>query len=242
MDIVLRYASTAVAAAFWFASGVQAQTVVETEMFGSYEPHIGNEYRQDVADALRLAQQQDLDGAWTKLKPVLAYCDAQQRPGRQLVSVADGQEYETYLATRTHTEPTEWIDIACPSAYYHAAYLHVSAKRFDEALPLLDKAIALAPYYAMPHNERGFILNQQGRLRDGIESYRKAIRISDAHPSAAYAKPAALRGIGWAQIELGELDQAQKTYEEVLALEPDNGLAKRELECIAQQRAKAAGR
>lgn len=239
MNIFLRYAFATVVA-LWFPIGARAQTVVETSMFGSYEPHIGNEYRQDVTDALRLAQQQDLDGAWTKLQPVLVYCDAQQRPGRHLVSVANGQEYEAYLATRTHTEPTEWIDIACPSAYYHAAYVHVSAKRFDEALPLLDKAIALAPYYATPLSERGFIFNQQGRLRDGIESYRKAIEISDAHPSAAFAKPVALRGIGWAQIELGELNQAQETYQEVLVLEPDSELARSELEYIAQQRAKTS--
>lgn len=233
--------AAAVIVALWACqASAQTKTIHQTQYAIQAEQRIGFEYRQDIDAALQLALEGDLAAAWKKLQPALAYCDAQQRPGMRVLGFADKQEYETYLAEFPSDQPTEWVDVACPSAYYHAGYLHVSAKSFAEAETMLDKAIAIGPYDADPYVEKGFALNQQGKLQEGIETYRKAIVLAERWPKQKLAKARALRGIGWAYVEMGDLDAAQKAYEESLVIEPGNDLAGRELEYIAKKRAQPA--
>ena len=54
-------------------------------------------------------------------------------------------------------------------------------------------------------------------------------------------KPLILRGIGFSLTELGDLDGAQRAYEDSLKLEPSSELAKKELRYIQQLRAKRKG-
>lgn len=238
--IALR-ASLALVALWICAGSVPAQTTIhETQYAIQADRRIGHEYRQDIDAALRLSLEGDAAAAWKKLQPALDYCDAQQRPGLRVLGFADKEQYETYLAEFPSDQPTEWIDAACPSAYYHAGYLHVGAKSFAEAESMLDKAIAMGPYDADPYVEKGFALNQQGKLQEGIETYRKAIVLAERWPKQKLAKARALRGIGWAYVEMGDLDAAQRAYEASLAVEADNDLAKRELEYIANKRTQPA--
>lgn len=213
-------------------------TIVETRLFGTAEHHIGARYRKNLERAMQAIERGDPAAAEAELQPARAYCDAQQRPERRIVSVADAAEYEMYMASRGDDAPVEWIDIACPAAYHLTGYLHAGARRMPEALAWLERAIAIAPYYPDPVNERGFIQGQQGRLQEALASYRAAIALADAYPNAAYIKPMSLRGIGWVLVEMGDLDAAQQAYETSLELEPGNQLAKSELEYIAQLRAR----
>jgi tetratricopeptide (TPR) repeat protein len=218
------------------AARAQAQ-VVNTFMLNSAEPRLGSEYRAQIAEAVDAIARGDAGAAVAPLRTVRAYCDAQQRPGRRIVSVADEAEYDQYIAGRDDGEPTEWIDIACPSAYHFTGYLEAGAGRLDEALPWLERAIAIAPYFPDARNERGFVLAQLGRLDEALAAYRETLALADAHPSAVYIKPLSLRGIGYVLIEMGDLDGAQRAYEESLELDPGNGTATSELAYIAKARA-----
>lgn len=229
-----------IAGAFAIAAPALAQTnvVVETRLYSSAERKIGYEFRDDVNALWANLPNDGAEATHRKLEPILAYCDAQRRAGRRLVSVATTQEYERYMAENANGEPTEWIDIACPAAYKLKGYLHAGARQAPEAIEWLDRAIALAPYYPEAHTEKGFVLGQSGRLPEALESYRHALELAEAFPSAAHIKPLALRGQGWVLTEMGDLDGAQRAYEASLEIEPGNPLAKNELEYIAKLREK----
>lgn len=215
-------------------------SIVETPLFGTADKKVGSEYRKDLIEAVEMLMHGDAAGAAPVLARIRAYCDAQQRPGRRIVSVANQREYDEFMAGHGDGEPVEWIDIACPSAYHMTGYALVGQKKYAEALPWLGRASALAPYLGDARNERAFVLGGMGKHTEALAAYREVIALADAHPSAAYIKPLALRGEGYVLIELGDLDGAQRAYEASLVLDPNNTLAKGELEFIQKRREAAA--
>jgi tetratricopeptide (TPR) repeat protein len=236
-------ATTAIAAIFWLAACVHAHaqvSIVETRMFSTAERKLGAEWREDLQRVMEAIESGDPAAAERLLQPIRTWCDASQRPGRPVVSVANTAEYDLYMAGRNDGEPTEWIDIACPTAYHLTGYLYAGMKRMPEAMPWLDRAIALAPYFPDPRNERAFVLAQTASLPEALAAYRDTLALAEAHPSAACIRPLSLRGIGYVLVEMGDLDGAQASYEASLQIDPDNETAKNELEYIARQREAAS--
>lgn len=215
----------------------QVETVRTTLTRSSVE-QLGSQYRADVARAHNVATEGDWDAARKLLGPVIDYCDRLSRPGLDVVSVANAEEYRAFVDASAKGAPVEWVDSACPSAYKNMAFLDIEQKDTASALAFLDKAVAISPYWAEPHAERGYLLNQLGRAQEGLASYQRALELIEGFPSNAYAKALVLRGLGYTHIELGDLDQAQTAYEQSLQAEPGNTLAMKELDYIAKQRAK----
>jgi Tetratricopeptide repeat. len=224
-----------------FATGAFAQAdVVVTRTYSNPGQGVGVEYRKDVALANKaMADDHDLERAAALLAPVMRYCDQQQRPGRVGISVANAVEYERYMADHDGGVPVEWIDMACPDSYKTAAFLHVEKKEYDAALPLLEKAIAMAPYWPNGLAELGFVLNQQHKPQEALASYRKSLSLAETFESGKQMKAVALRGIGYSLIELGDLAGARKIYEQSLEVDPGNKTALNELDYIRQRQAKA---
>lgn len=128
---------------------------------------------------------------------------------------------------------TSWCD-----ALFIKGYALADLKRFAEARPLLERAVAMAPLHAHFLNELGYVYQQQ---RDWQRSYDTYVRARDATAFSdkgrtAREKARALRGMGFALIELGKWDEAEALFNESLVLEPDNPNALNELRYIAQQR------
>lgn len=221
------------------AAHAQTEVIETTYSISPSEKKVGAQYREDVEAARQaLMEGHDAAKAMALLQPALDFCQALRKPGLRLVSVSTVQEYEGYLAEHTDNGPTEWVDIACPMAFKLKGYFHAGARQAPEALQWLDRAIELAPYYADAHVERGFVLGQSGQLKEALEAYRHALALAGTYPGAVHSKPLALRGQGWVLTEMGDLDGAQRSYEASLEIEPDNALAKNELEYIAKLRGK----
>lgn len=104
----------------------------------------------------------------------------------------------------------------------------------------LDRAQQLAPNWAEPLAERAYLVGKMGDRAASLEIYRTALDLTRRYPSSAYLEPLVLRGIGYALIELGRLDEAQRAYEASLELQPTNELAKKELIYIQQARGRGA--
>lgn len=215
----------------------QVETVRTTLARTSIE-QLGSQYRADVARAHDVAMQGDWDAARKLLRSVVDYCDRLSRPDLDVVSVANPAEYQTFVGASAKGSPVEWVDSACPSAYKNMAFLDIEQKDTASAQVFLDKAVAISPYWAEPHAERGYLLNQLGRPQEGLASYQRALELVERFPSNVYARALVLRGLGYTHIELGDLDQAETAYRQSLQVEPDNALAMKELDYIAKQRAK----
>ena len=224
-----------------FATVAPAQrNVVVTRTYDNPDQGVGAEYRKDITAANKaLLDDHDLERAAGLLAPVTRYCDQLQRPGRVAVSVASAAEYDRYMADHGDGIPVEWIDQACPDGYKAAAFLQVERKQYDAALPLLEKAIAMAPYWPDGLVEQGFVLNQEHHSREALASYRKALALAESFEAGRQMKAMALRGIGYSLVELGDLAGARQAYQQSLEAEPGNETALNELDYIEQREAKA---
>jgi len=186
----------------------------------------------EIATAI---QNNDHAGAFAKLKPILANCEGRDKGSDKRSLYFDtAEEFLEYAAGPGNKSSFRWVIDYCPRAYNHAAFLYVSDGDKDNALKYLDLAIASAPYWAEPHNERGYLLGKLKDFKSAIVSYQRAIELADAHKNSAYVKPLSLRGLGFILTEMGELERAKQAYRDSLVLDPENKLAKNELEYIRQ--------
>ncbi len=104
----------------------------------------------------------------------------------------------------------------------------------------LEQGLSLEPYHAQMLLELGHLLQVQ-------QDWNAMLRTSiDAETATAFAPEQvqnrlfgrAKRGIGYALIELGRLDEAEAKFRECLRIDPDDANAKNELEYIRQLREK----
>lgn len=216
---------------------VQAQVVRRTwvERLPT-ETGVGQQYRATVKQAAQQAKAGDMRAVLATLEPVAAYCNVQlQRVDVHFISVASAEQYNRYMREHHQDDtPVEWLDIACAEAYHYQGYVEFDQKRYALALPYLEKAIALAPYFPEALNERAAALNQLGRLDEAIATYRQVIALGEQVPESAYMAPLAWRGIGWALVEQQDWAGARQAYEQSLVIDPGNDLALSELEYIKQ--------
>ena len=197
---------------------------------------LGSQYRAVVDRATTANHADRFEEATTLLGPVIAYCDSLRTSGRHLVSVTNTSEYQSYMASQASDTPVDWVDMACPTAYKARAYLAIEAHDPNTSLKFLDQATTLAPLWADAWVERGYTLNELHRSSEALADYQHALELVERYPSNAPNKAIALRGIGYTQVELGNLDAGERAYRDSLVVEPDNALAKRELEYIRRQR------
>ena len=215
-----------------------AQTLhVNNHLRPGDEGGIGSQYRQTTNNAAHQILNGETREGLAALKPVLAYCDAQlARSNLQFVSFSSSAQYQHYLQSHdASSKPLEWLDMACPSAYYYNGFSLVAERRFEQALPFLEKASHLAPYFIEPLTELGAALNQMDRIDEALVSYRQALSLADSEPLTRYALPMIWRGIGYALVEKHDFEGARSAYQKSLELEPDNKLAQSELDFIEEQ-------
>ena len=195
----------------------------------------GSEYRDVLQDATELEDAGDREGAWKALRSVLDYCESElAKPGVLHVSVSNQEELAQFSAEHEKDGAIAPIDMACPMAYKMAAFFYVSDRQAVKAYAFLDKAQQLAPYWADPYSERAYTQRLFGDNISALATYQAGLALTLRYESATYMRPILLRGIGYIQIELGNLAEARKVYEESLQLDPGNEIATSELDYINQ--------
>lgn len=197
---------------------------------------LGSQFRDPVKRAVAEANKGNLDAAQSLLAPVISYCDGLIATGRAMVSVSNAEEYQAYMATRADNTPVDWVDIACPHAYSLMGFIANDKHDYATGIAFLDKAIALAPLWADPLVERGSALNQTQSSDKALLDFQRAIELADRYSASKPYKAIALRGLGYAQVELGDLDAAERAYRESLELDPESDVAKHELQYIQSRR------
>jgi hypothetical protein len=126
---------------------------------------------------------------------------------------------------------------------YMKAFALVEPGRPADAARELDRAIEMAPYHTRYLNERAELLLRERRFEAALTMFRTAEENAPLTPNedeAKVAKSRACRSIGFALIELGRLDEAERTCRRCLSLDPNDAESRGELEYIARQRAAKA--
>ena len=84
-----------------------------------------------------------------------------------------------------------------------------------KATEAFKKAIQLDPDYAEAHHNLGVTLAEEGKWKEALQAYQKAVSIP------IYARPGAVyTNMGWAYYNLGQLPEAEKALLQALRLQP----------------------
>jgi tetratricopeptide (TPR) repeat protein len=140
-----------------------------------------------------------------------------------------------------------------PDAIYYKAYCLVELGDPAQAKPLLQRALELMPGDPMYLCELGEVILRESAWQQAFDAFEQARKNAEelaAAPDGAARSPGgrtptqwqgrALRGQGYALVEMKKLDDAEQAYRRALELDPNDDQAKKELEYIAGLRSRAA--
>ncbi|HNN56714.1 MAG TPA: tetratricopeptide repeat protein [Novosphingobium sp.] len=151
------------------------------------------------------------------------------------------------LAASLETTPGE-LDIVilgpdwC-TALWGKGFTLVDLGRGDQAEPFLAQSVEMAPHDAHYRNEYAEWYKSRRDWNRALLEFSLAWDVVSHDPKGPDRTLAAraLRGMGFAKIELGQLDEAEALFRKSLEFEPDSRAAANELEYIAQQRSNRPG-
>ncbi len=127
-------------------------------------------------------------------------------------------------------------------AYYMKAFALIDLGRIADAERALESALALSPSNSQYLAEMGYILQLKREYESSLAKYSEAEEAAGTYSPPEQEKAEtgrALRGQGYALIELGRLDEAEALYRRSLATDPDDRVSENELRYIEQARASA---
>ena len=206
---------------------------------------------QQVTDAVEMIQagriQLAIDGPLTAVvtkyetkyagKPVEVFCA--NGLGDAVVYASLGAK----AVNGTADVPVEVIGPAWARAYWARAYAYTEMARYTDAQTDLEKALALSPMDSQYKSELAFTYERSGDWNKVLSLYQEAAgdaEISGDNPeTTTRLKCVALRGQGYALVELHRLDEATKAYQDCLKLTPGEPKSLAELGYIKGLRAKS---
>lgn len=129
-------------------------------------------------------------------------------------------------------------------ALFVKGYALIDLGRRAEAEPFLRRATELAPDDAHYLNEYAEWWKNEHQWQKSYDLFSAAAALAPKQPEHERQRMHArsLRGMGFALIELGRLDDAERQFNASLKIEPNSPAALSELKYIAEQRAGAGGK
>lgn len=205
--------------------------------------------QQKVLDALKMIEsgriQLAVDGP---LAEVIAKYEALYAGKSGKVFCAEGLLDALFYATAADKAkdgasagPIEVIGPAWAKAYWARGYAYSEMGRYADARVELEKALALAPMNSQYKSELAFTYERSQDWTKMLALY------NEAQDAAAISGPdhasdlecIALRGQGYALVELHRLNEATKAYRDCLKLKPNEPKSLAELGYIKGLRAKS---
>lgn len=130
------------------------------------------------------------------------------------------------------------LDSTWSDAVFGKGFALIDMGRKDEARAMLDRAIELSPNNSQYSAELAEMKKNERDWNGALELFEKAA--SDAALADEADQPRfkgrAWRGIGFVQIELGQLDKAEEMFLKCLQLDPNDRKAQSELQYIKNVR------
>jgi Flp pilus assembly protein TadD len=126
------------------------------------------------------------------------------------------------------------------SAYFLKGYALQDLGRIAEAKAALTLALELSPWSSLYLSELGSIYKLEKNWREAKKTFEMAEEQAALSPDDLRATELGLarRGLGYVLVELGQLDAAEKKYEECLATDKNDTKAATELQYVRDLKAK----
>jgi tetratricopeptide (TPR) repeat protein/4-amino-4-deoxy-L-arabinose transferase-like glycosyltransferase len=112
--------------------------------------------------------------------------------------------------------------------------MHLASERMDEASAVCNHAATILPESSMPRIALGQIAMSQHQLQLAMDHYQKAAEL--------YASSEAYLGLGQAYSLDGQFEEALQAYQQAIAIEPSNQLARMHVTETEALQAQAEGR
>lgn len=127
------------------------------------------------------------------------------------------------------------VDDTYAMGYFIKGFALIDLNRPDEAKPLFDRALALAPMNSQFLAERGEWFKTRkdwARAYEDFEAASAAAEFADESSKSSYRRRA-WRGMAYARIEEGRIEEARELLQKCMKLEPDDEKCQHELDYIA---------
>jgi Tfp pilus assembly protein PilF len=131
------------------------------------------------------------------------------------------------------------VDSSVCDAHFGKGFALVDMGRGDLAEHELRRATELAPFDAHYANEYAELYKSRRDWKTALALFTRAWDVAGKDPAGpdAGAAARALRGIGYSEMMLGNLEEAEKKFTQSLEFEPGNPAAGIELSYIARRKA-----
>lgn len=219
-----------------------AIALVSTPVAASAPDEITQSQRVQVDQAIDLIHDGRPADAIKQLDEVIAANDARYRDlGRDIYCTRTTTEAVLYMGmSGAAKRDAVAIDPTWCDAIFYKGFALIDVGRPAEARKWLERAVAMAPNNAHYGNELAESYKTERNWEKAYALFEKAAGDArtfspDNRKSAELGR--ALRGMGFVRIETGQLDEAQKYFEDSLKIDPNNPNARSELQYIAEQRA-----
>jgi len=209
---------------------------VETKTVAVVERGPGAEHCAEMDQVVTELDAKRFDRTRSLLDGMQARFAAFESPGKRVMSFGSQAEFEDHVATDGDPESIVPVDICYATIFLHQGFAAAAEHDYLTGLEWLERAVSAGPTMASPLTERGYVLSRLGRHQDARVSYEDAIRLAERYSTSSDRLPIALRGLGYALIELEQLDEAESAFRRSLEIDPDNALAQHELRYIESLR------
>lgn len=218
------------------AHGQKVSETVTTSFQAHAESAKGAHLRPQVNEVLALVRAKRLPEARRAAGDLQRKFEASFDPKVRQYIFQSQEEYREFKGTSSQV--FEWIDWGYKECLQMQAFIASDSRDFSTALSILATVETLAPMSASAAAERGYILNQLGKPEEALAAYQRALALATRYRTQQPFHAASLRGIGFSLIELQRWDEAEKTFQDSLKIEPENKVALSELAYIREMRAR----
>lgn len=173
---------------------------------------------------------------------LIARLEARYRDSRQRIYSARTPTESLHYMMLAAKDRQNAIDVG--PTWGHAQFLKgyalVELKRIPEARRAIERAIELSPANAQFRSELGHIYQVDKNWPKALEVFTEAERFTEFSRDEERVRhqTRALRGQGYALIEMGRLDEAEARYRRCLELDANDRVAQAELRIIESLRAR----
>jgi tetratricopeptide (TPR) repeat protein len=145
-------------------------------------------------------------------KPTLIVLPA--APALVVLSAVTWKDAAIYRDSETHWQATLAGNPNCWVACYDLGNDRYNADRWEEAIGLYQRALALRPGYTQAQNNLANALMKVNRLEEAVEHFNKALKLEPGLSTAHYNLANCL-------FMLDRLDEAAEQFRQCIALTPD---------------------
>ena len=205
------------------------------------------EARTAVQNALGEKTRGNIDGVIPLLDPVIAAFEAMRAKAPSFCAENNQQTLIILLGAAVDAEKgkarkqsgsTFVVDGAYCTALFVKGFVLIDTGHPAEAEGFLRQAHETAPYNAHFLNEYAEWYKTAGQWQRSHDLFAQALELAEMANDVEKGprKARALRGMGYAEIELGKLNDAERHMRESQKYEPDSRAAKSELDYITSLR------